>query len=162
MGIADILKKEASEKGRILLFKEGIFWRAYEESALLFTKHIKAYQLTKKFFKNVGCEVVFCGFPSTTLNELLANLSSKEVIREERIISIASFEPVENKVFTDWKDGIPIFVKESEPEHSVCDSGYSNNEVVLQRIRNFRVASSTPIECQQFLMEMQKQLDGTV
>jgi len=162
MGIADILKKEASEKGRILLFKEGIFWRAYEESALLFTKHIKAYQLTKKFFKNVGCDVVFCGFPNIALDDLRVKTGNEKVIREGSMISIVGFEQINNEVFTEWKNGIPTLVKESGPEYSVCDNGYSNNEVVLQRIRNFRVASSTPIECQQFLIEMQKQLDGTV
>lgn len=162
MGIADILKKEASEKGRIILFKEGIFWRAYEESALLFTKHIKAYQLTKKYFKNVESEVVFCGFPNTTLDELLAKVCDKEIFKEDDTIRIAGFEKVENEVFNVWKNGIPIAVKESEPEYSVNDNSYNSKEVVLQSLRNFRVANSTPLECQQFLMEMQKLLDGTV
>jgi len=62
----------------------------------------------------------------------------------------------------EWKKGIPVVVKESEPVHSVNDNNYNSKEAVLQSLRNFRVASSTPIECQQFLMEMQKQLDGTV
>ncbi|HOK86879.1 MAG TPA: hypothetical protein PLF12_11060 [Tenuifilum sp.] len=162
MSISEILKKEATNIGDIILFKDGIFWRAYERSAYLFTTHVKPYQLTKRYFKNVGCEVVFCGFPNTTLDELLAKVSTKEVVREDNKISIAGFEPIENEVFMVWKNGIQTVVKQSEIEHYVCDNGYNSKEVILQSLRNFRVASSTPIECQQFLMEMQKQLDGTV
>ena len=65
MSISEILKKEATNIGDIILFKDGIFWRAYERSAYLFTTHVKPYQLTKRYFKNVGCEVVF-RFPNTT------------------------------------------------------------------------------------------------
>lgn len=162
MSISEILKKEATNIGDIILFKDGIFWRAYERSAFYFVSHIKLYQLTKRYFKNVGCEVVFCGFPNTTLNELLLKVCDKEIFKEDETIRITGFEQVENEVFNDWRNGIPIVVRESEAVYSVWENGYNSKEVVLQRLRNFRVASSTPLECQQFLMEMQKQLDGTV
>lgn len=162
MSISEILKKEAANNGDIILFKEGIFWRAYERSAFLFTLHVKPYQVTKRYFKNVGCEVVFCGFPNTTLDELLVKVCDKDIFKEDNTIRIAGFEQTEGKVFKDWKSGIPNVVKEGEPVYSVCDNGYNCKEVVLQRIRGFRVASSTPMDCQQFLIEMQKQLDGTV
>ncbi len=156
MSISEILKKEATNNGDIILFKDGIFWRAYERSAFLFTTHVKPYQLTKRYFKNVGCEVAFCGFPNTALDDLLVKICNEKVIREGSMISIVGFEQINNEVFTEWKNGIPTLVKESEPEYSVCENGYSNNEVVLQRIRNFRVASSTPMECQQFLAKLQE------
>lgn len=162
MGISEILKLEANSSGQVILLREGIFWRAYERSAYLFTTHVKPYQLTKRYFKNVGCEVAFCGFPNTTLDELLAKVCDKEIFKEDETIRIAGFEQIENEVFTDWKNGIQTVVKQSETEHYVCDNGYNSKEVVLQSLRNFRVASSTPIECQQFLIEMQKQLDGAV
>lgn len=162
MQIKAIIAQESTNTCSIILFREGIFWRAYERSAFLFTKHIKPYQLTKKYFKNVESEVVFCGFPNTTLDELLAKVCDKEIFKEDDTIRIAGFEKVENEVFNVWKNGIPIAVKESEPEYSVNDNSYNSKEVVLQSLRNFRVANSTPLECQQFLMEMQKQLDGTV
>ncbi|HNV82203.1 MAG: hypothetical protein WBI34_06355 [Tenuifilaceae bacterium] len=163
MGISEILSREAANTGSIILFKEGIFWRAYERSAFFFVSYIKAYRLTKRYFKNVGCEVVYCGFPHTALNELLANYSNKEVIREESMISIYSFEQVENDRFNDWKNGVSVVAKEEKIGYAlpnVC--GISRKEEVLQSIRSFRVVNSTPLECQQFLIEMQKQLDGAV
>lgn len=66
MSIFEILKKEATNIGAIILFKDGVFWRAYERAAFLDTTHVKPYQITKRYFKNVGCEVVF---PVKSLHE---------------------------------------------------------------------------------------------
>jgi hypothetical protein len=52
MGIKNILELE-KENQQIILHKEGLFIKVYERSAYLFTKNIKEYKLTKKFYKNV-------------------------------------------------------------------------------------------------------------
>jgi hypothetical protein len=117
MGILEILRLEANNTCSIILFKEGIFWRAYERSAFNFVTHIKPYQLTKRYFKNVGCEVAFYGFPNTALNDLLVKICYEKVIREGSMIPIVGFEQIKNEVFTEWKNGIPTLVKESEPEY---------------------------------------------
>ena len=59
MKITNILKIEQENINSIFLHKEGIFWRAYEHSAYLFTLFIKEYQITKKFYKNVKQELVY-------------------------------------------------------------------------------------------------------
>ena len=69
MGISEILELE-QENANIILHKEGLFIRIYERSSYLFAKHIKAYNLTKKFYKNVKQEVVYWGFPQ---NNFLKN-----------------------------------------------------------------------------------------
>lgn len=58
MVILDILALE-KENTQIILHKEGLFIRAYERSAFMFTKHIKEYTITKKFYKNAKQEVVY-------------------------------------------------------------------------------------------------------
>jgi len=70
MQIKDIVSLEKDNHANIYLLREGLFWRAYEKSAYLFTSHIKPYQLNKKYYKNVDCELVYCGFPRTALDEL--------------------------------------------------------------------------------------------
>jgi hypothetical protein len=51
MRIVEVLKIEENKEKQVLLFKEGMFWRAYGHSAFLFSQHIKAYNLTKKYYK---------------------------------------------------------------------------------------------------------------
>ena len=69
MVISNILEFE-QENTQIILHKEGLFVRAYERSAYLFAKHIKAYSLTKKFYKNVKQEVVYLGFPQNSFSKI--------------------------------------------------------------------------------------------
>jgi len=162
MQIKNIIAKEDNNANSILLFREGIFWRAYERSAFLFITHLKPYRLSKKYYKNVGCEIVFCGFPNTTLDELLAKVGSMEVLREENMIRITGFEQIENEIFLDWKYGIPSVVKENKPEYSACKYKHNLQEQVIEHIRNFSVVRSTPLECQQLLVKLQEQLNGTI
>lgn len=65
MGISEILESEV-ENSLIKLHKEGLFWRAYEQSAFLFINNIKEYNVTKKYYKNVKQELVYLGFPQNS------------------------------------------------------------------------------------------------
>ena len=70
MKIKDILELENSNINNIILHKEGLFWRAYEKSAYLFTLYIKAHQITKKYYKNVNSNVVYLGFPQSSFSKI--------------------------------------------------------------------------------------------
>jgi hypothetical protein len=53
----------SSEKDLFTLFKEGIFYKCYNEDAMLFKKHIKPYRINVKYIKNLNAEVLSLGFP---------------------------------------------------------------------------------------------------
>ncbi len=55
MAISGILELE-KDNTQIILHIEGLFVRVYDRSAYLFSKHIKAYNLSKNFYKNVKQE----------------------------------------------------------------------------------------------------------
>lgn len=71
MNLKEKIDAEQQDKPLVLLYMEGMFWKAYEQSAMRFTKEIKAYKLQKRFFKNVNSEVVSLGFPDGSLQEVL-------------------------------------------------------------------------------------------
>jgi len=48
MQIKAIIAQESNNVGSIILFREGIFWRAYERSAYYFVKYIIPYEVTKE------------------------------------------------------------------------------------------------------------------
>ena len=63
MKIEEILKIESTNKDSIILFKEGIFLRAYERSAMRFTEYIADFKVFKKHYKIVNADVCYLGFP---------------------------------------------------------------------------------------------------
>ena len=134
MGISDILDLE-QENSDIILHKEGLFIRVYERSAYLFTKHIKEYNLTKKFYKNVKKEVVYLGFPQSSFSKIEAickenNLTVKEAYNQIKIIGIISF--TENE-FVNWKNNIALI--ESEGVAQIPRSHSLKENEIIEKIR---------------------------
>lgn len=50
--ISSILSREIHNLHCIYFYREGVFYKAYERSAYLFVKHVRSFQLKKKFIKN--------------------------------------------------------------------------------------------------------------
>ncbi len=146
MKIQDILQLEQNNTGIVILHKEGIFYRAYERSAYLFAFNVKQYQITKKYYKNIKQYIVYLGFPTNSLGTILKIVSNKQVSKQDKTIIIKDFDFDKNK-FNLWKSTIEIqantITKKTEIETEIL---------------NFPVAHKTPIECQQFLTELQKKL----
>ena len=162
MQVKDIVTLEKDNYTNIYLLREGLFWRAYEKSAYLFTSHIKPYQLNKKYYKNVDCELVYCGFPAKALEKLIAKASGQEILYEENMISIIGFEQTDHEAFIGWKNGLYNLLEENEPAYSAYKNDQNLKDQVFKRIRNFNIASSTPLDCQKFLVELQKYMNGAV
>lgn len=62
--LTHILSTERNNTSHIYLYREGIFYKAYERSAYAFVTTVQQFMVKKKFFKCTNCEVVSIGFPS--------------------------------------------------------------------------------------------------
>ena len=50
MKIEKILQYESQNNDAIILFKEGIFFRAYERSAMRFTEYVAPFKVFKRYY----------------------------------------------------------------------------------------------------------------
>jgi len=55
MSIQEITTIEDQNTGEIRLHKEGIFWKAYQQSAYLFTREVKVFKVYRKWVN--GCQI---------------------------------------------------------------------------------------------------------
>ena len=62
MTIAEKIYLAKSNK-TFTLFKEGLFYKCYNEDAMLFVKRVKKYKVSSKFIKSAGSVVNSIGFP---------------------------------------------------------------------------------------------------
>lgn len=169
MKISDIINKENGNTGQITLHREGLFWRAYEQSAYLFAKHVRKYQVIRKHFKNVEKDIVFLGFPHSAKEDVLKSINSTDIQSDEKQVSIYGFQ-MDEPGFLEWKSTIelkaaalPYHSLASEPQMSYTFNKQDNPEKsMLDMIQKFPVASKTPVECQQFIIEIQKQINGSL
>jgi len=151
MRIAEIQEIEKTNFENIFLFKEGMFWRAYERSAMLFSVYIKTFKLIKRYVKCVGQHIVYMGFPDSTLDRILNEAKGKGYNVEKQnndIIALGGFKTDGN--FEQWKSEIPVIAMNKEIDNQF--------ELIIEKIKNYPVANKTPVEALEFLAKIQKEI----
>lgn len=78
---------------RFTFFKEGLFYKCYNEDAMVFVKNIREYKVSSKFIKSVGATVYSIGFP---VSEVENGGLSLEYISEK--IGASGFEVSEGNI----------------------------------------------------------------
>jgi hypothetical protein len=155
MKVSEILDFEKSNTQKVYLIKEGIFWRAYEVSAFIFTRHIKPFKLLKKLFKCVKQNIVYIGFPVGSLKSILEIVIEKgfnyEKISEEMII-LDGFSEVYD--FEEKKS--EILMKLNSLEKNVSESD------IIRKIKNYPIANKSPLEAMSFVAEIQKDVETLI
>ena len=71
----------------LTLFKEGLFYKCFNEDAMVFTQRVRNYKITSKYVKSIGEQVLSIGFPS---NEIEKNKTTLETIKNA--IGASSFK----------------------------------------------------------------------
>jgi hypothetical protein len=168
--IKKIMHSDAYE---VNIYKEGVFWTAYEQSAYYFLQQ-KGYKSTKKFVKSIRQEIVSCGFPQNAL-DLFVYKDEKNFVLTTDEPNQKTFrleEPIDIKAFEDWKSNLPLTPSKGEgdarigkmdtlyvfPTHAKMDKSRGESKEVLDKILTFPLADKTPMECMIFLSGLQKEL----
>lgn len=157
MRIKDILVLESTNRDRIVLLKEGVFWRAYQVSAYLFVHYIRELKVTHKYVKTAKADAFFIGFPTKILEDVLDKARAKnwKIEREEGKIQITTDQQAPEEQFEEWTK-----VHRSIPEaKSKTDAGHPE---IIERIRRFPIMEKTPLETQQFVLELKRMINGLV
>lgn len=103
---AEIITEEAQDPEKITLYKEGVFWKAYNKSAYAFNKNIKEYKTTTKLITYCNYVAITIGFPTESLNKIKEIIKTKEEVEitEESDSKITLKIPtVNSNEFKEWK-----------------------------------------------------------
>jgi hypothetical protein len=104
--IKKIYEREQSND-RIILYKEGIFWKAYEVSAYLFVHHIKPYDARVRYYKNIKFDVMYMGFPASYMDVIRSICNDKRYELQEHDANSVSIQCYEDQnEFLTWKDNM--------------------------------------------------------
>lgn len=98
---------EASNTDRIILYREGLFWKAYERSAYALCSQVRPLKPTRKVLKNLGGgDLVSVGFPTASEASTIGSLSVIE--RSELRLIVAVRRPIDETAFRTWKAAVPV------------------------------------------------------
>lgn len=156
--IKSVLEKvRASPPDKILLHKEGVFWKAYEQSAMKIYECIRHCMLKRKKIKTVGHDVVSAGFPLSSL-ESWAGKRQFCVVDDWAEISLSDEEIGMLPCFEEWKKRISDLADITVPKEKEDKDARSLSVTVISRITEFPVESKTPVECMLFLLDIKRMI----
>ncbi|MGM9621429.1 MAG: hypothetical protein ACI3X4_08260 [Bacteroidaceae bacterium] len=174
-GIKDIMEIERGrhnpgEYGKIHIFQEGSFYRAYQFSAWLCTMYMKDFKVTHRQMKGIDESVCFVGFPVTSLEKWVPEGAKTEQIAEKHQCIVLSI-PVRDEdgsqmmqQYEEWKSSLPLTeAKEKDMAKTENKSNHSEpNRLTLfsiaQQVLAYQIESKSPIECMLFLSEIKSNL----
>lgn len=103
----DFIRTEAANTDRIILYREGLFWKAYERSAFAVCSQVRAFKTTKKALKTLGGgHLVSIGFPAASKNAVCGALEC--ISREQDRVVFAAPRAVDAAEFEVWKAAQPL------------------------------------------------------
>lgn len=160
MTIAEKIKLSADKKC-FTFFKEGLFYRCYNEDAMVFVQHVKAYKVAAKFVKSVGDIVYSIGFPVTEVENgrlSLEFISEKTVAKTyHKTNGNITFQLEDTQLkaaYSNWKQTIDntraIEVKEPVEVYK------TNYQKIINRIKQFDLANSTPMQGLSFIQHLKE------
>ena len=144
-----IAEKLAREDGRqIWLYKQGAFWTACEDSALMLLAYRKL-KLQKRWIKSVGREVWSVGFPEALLPHFEGILGAMKEVEP----NVGCFEASA----TGLPDVAELRQQYSEEAHIPrLDKMWQPQQEVMGRLRDFRLAENTPMQAMILVQELQE------
>lgn len=155
--LSSILSKESLNTHMIYFYREGVFYKAYEQSAYLFVSYVKPFQVKKKNIKSVNQEVVSIGFPTKSL----INYFPKDKIKETGNTAEVELDKIVNlEEFLSWKQMIEITLEKEEKHNASIpvNTAATSEELISTKIKLFPMEQKTPLDCMLFLLELKKTL----
>ena len=99
----EILQLEENNTNLVVLYREGMFWKAYERSAYLICTQIHPFRVTTRYIsKLAGASITSIGFPDTSLEKFMGKYHP--IARGYDSITYSGFHSVNEQDFLIWKE----------------------------------------------------------
>ena len=141
----ELISLESGNHDEIRLYKVGMFWCAYERSAYMMCSQVRELKVKADRVKSAGGQVLCkVGFPLNSFDTTAASLVVTS--RTDDVVVLKAPRAITEDQFLEWKN-----------THTVADSSAPSAEGdIVKMIRGFNVAVHTPMQCMDFIMELQR------
>lgn len=135
----------AVQPNKLYLFKEGMFYKLYNQNAMCFVQNVKPYKVSVKFVKKANQDVFTIGFPQTvlSLNKLQINL--KPIKEEPDYLCYQVTQTIREQEFASWCN--------TTLTNQVKLQSKATTQNIVQQLKHFDVANNTPIQALEFVVK---------
>lgn len=145
----------AAQPNMLYLFKEGMFYKAYNQNAMWFVQQIKPYKVTVKYIKNIQQEVFSIGFPITYLPSINLKpfaLQNIENTTTKLLCYSITQQPIKQINYINWCANLP----RQNAQPNLNNITMQTN--IINQLQNFDMATKTPLQAFEFLRQLKKML----
>lgn len=151
--------KASADTTRLTLYKEGIFYKCYNEDAMVFVKMVRDYKITSRFVKSIGSEVLSIGFPVSEVEN--GNLSTAKIEKQIGAVKLEEFDKrlifyLGENLKEDYHYWAEHLLQEQKPLFNEMHELEKDLDVaqLITMIRDFDLANSTPMQGLIFIQKM--------
>lgn len=119
---------KAANSAILCLHKEGIFYKLYNQHAMLFTQNIKALKVTVKFIKAVDQHVYSGGFPASIIEDIKKQLTAHDGVIEEseKLLTVSNMNWEKENDYPQW-------CKQQKRETAAAEKNITPNSIDLEK-----------------------------
>lgn len=155
----------STNKTKFTLYKEGIFYKCYNEDAMVFVQHVKEYKVSTKFVKSVGAAVYSIGFPVTevkngrlSLEFISEKINSVRVeAKDKRVVFTFRDEFIKNG-YQDWIRPFASTKKKKLEEPHADYKRILNYDCIISEIKKYDLANNTPMQSFGFIQLLKEKV----
>ena len=151
MTLKEKIYLQASATNKVFLFKEGIFYKVYNQGVFLLKEC--NYKVSVKQSAKTKLWYVSIGFPESVLEKLKLSYT---FIKEQANNTACFATPTvfENEAYTNWKTQQITTSSTIKKEQQVA----LNDKTLIEQLKNYPLANKTPIEVFMWVAAMQQKL----
>lgn len=153
--------KQAATNNICTLYKGGIFYKCYNEDAMVFVQKVKEYKVNSKFIKSVGNDVLSLGYPisetekgNLSFETISERIGAKVFEDNEEYIVFSLYDISVKKNYATWKNSIQEKIIETVKEPTMLYRHQSGTKEIISMIKNFDLANSTPMQGLSFIQQL--------
>lgn len=154
----------SADKTRFTLFKEGLFYKCYNEDAMVFVQNLKKYKVSVKFVKSVGESVFSIGFPGSVVNtesitfDAIAAAIDATSYYENATDVVFELKNKDLQNYASFKES--VMASTNEPLSIINTTApTTQTRAIALRIQEYDLANRTPMECMLFIQELKNTLN---
>tara|TARA_B110000459_G_C16348119_1_gene375339 strand:- start:234 stop:671 length:438 start_codon:yes stop_codon:yes gene_type:complete len=136
---------QSTHSSKIVLFKEGIFYKAYNEWAFLL--RAKNYKVSVKKNKNIETEVISIGFPEVVFIKMKTKF---KVVDYENYKILITNELLTEIAYQDWKKR--IISAQNNSTYKITP------QQIVKELKEYTLANKTPMEAFIWLENLQNKI----
>lgn len=165
--------KISQNSNKLTLHTEGLFYKCYNEDAMVFSENIKPYKVVCKFIKTVNQEVLSIGFPKTelkkgsiTIEMIKSAIGGSKAEEQEKQLVFSLTDAELKKNYHEWRNDKLQNSKLADKTNNTvspakCEASQrliSQGELIAM-IQSYDLANSTPMQGIQFIQELKMLID---